>query len=67
MDGIDPYAYLQQVAVQLKDCTDPARCHRLLDDIEYLYEVMDPELQDLAEQTMTAVRARLAELNVKGF
>lgn len=66
MDGIDPYAYLQQTAVQLKDCTDPTRCHRLLDDIEYLYEVMDPELQDLAEQTMAAIRARLAELNVKG-
>ncbi len=34
MHRIDPTAYLQRAAGQLKTCTDPAQCHRWLDDIE---------------------------------
>jgi hypothetical protein len=41
---------------------DPASLDRMLDDLEYLYEVMDPELQPLAEQVMERIRARLEAL-----
>jgi len=59
MNGVDPYAYLQQAAGRL-DTAAPAELEGILDDIEYLYEVMDPELQSLAEDLMDRLRARLA-------
>lgn len=59
---MDPYAYLQQAAGRFDHIDDPGELDRILDDIEYLYEVMDPELQSLAEDLMNRVRSRLALL-----
>ena len=50
MPGVNPYAYLQQVAGRLTQLTDRSEIETLLDEVEYLYEVLDPELQDSAEQ-----------------
>ena len=61
VDGVDPYAFLQSAAGRL-DGMDAASLDRLLDDLEYLYEVMDPELQPLADGVMEQARARLAGL-----
>ncbi|MGE5153347.1 MAG: hypothetical protein ACM3ST_04960 [Bdellovibrio bacteriovorus] len=61
VDGVDPYAYLQSAAGRL-DRMEKADLDRLLDDLEYLYEVMDPELQPLADGVMERARARLAAL-----
>jgi len=60
MPGINPYAYLQQVAGRLTQLTDRSEIETLLDEIEYLYEVLDPELQESAEQLITQLRSRLA-------
>jgi hypothetical protein len=60
-EGVDPYAFLQSASGRL-DGMDAASLDRLLDDVEYLYEVMDPELQPLAEQVMERIRARLEAL-----
>jgi hypothetical protein len=62
MDGIDPYAFMQSAAGRVDALTDPADLNRMLDDLEYLYEAMDPELQSLAEGLMDRVRERLAGL-----
>lgn len=62
MDGIDPYAFLQAAAGRLDRLTDTESLDRLLDELEYLYEVMDPELQTLADGVMERIRARLAAL-----
>lgn len=61
VDGVDPYAYLQSAAGRL-DRMGAADLDRLLDDLEYLYEVLDPELQPLADGVMERARARLADL-----
>lgn len=61
MQGIDPYAYMQRAAGRV-DQADAAETERMLDDLEYLFEVIDPELQGLAEGLMQRLRARLAEL-----
>lgn len=61
VDGVDPYAFLQSAAGRL-DGMDAARLDRLLDDLEYLYEVLDPELQPLADGVMERARARLEGL-----
>jgi hypothetical protein len=61
MDGIDPYAFMQTAAGRLASL-DAAGLERLLDDLEYLYEAMDPELQSLADGLMERVRLRLKEI-----
>lgn len=62
MNGIDPYAVMQRAGRRLQESQDPAELDRLLDDIEYLYEVLDPELQGLAEEVMDRLRERIAKL-----
>ncbi len=54
----DPYAYLQEVARRLPNLTRPADIEALLDDVEYLFEVMPPELQDPAYAIIEQLRAK---------
>lgn len=61
VDGVDPYAFLQSAASRL-DGMDAASLDRLLDNLEYLYEVLDPELQPLADGVLERARARLEGL-----
>jgi len=62
MNGIDPYAVMQRAGRRLQESQDPAELDCLLDDVEYLYEVLDPELQGLAEEVMDRLRERIAKL-----
>ena len=63
MQGIDPYAFMQSAAGRMDTLTDAAELDLMLDDLEYLYEVMDPELQSLADGLMERVRERIARLS----
>lgn len=60
--GIDPYAYLVRVSEQLEQITDPAVLETVLDEVEYLYEVIPPDFQDLADQIVAQLRDRLDKL-----
>jgi len=62
MDGVDPYAFMQQAAGRLDGISSLGELNRLLDDLEYLYEVMDPELQALADGLIARVQGRIAGL-----
>jgi hypothetical protein len=61
MDGIDPYAYMNQVAAKLDSLTRRDQVEKALDDVEYLFEVIPPEMQDQAEALIDALRKRLSE------
>lgn len=61
MSGIDPYAYLNEVSVNMDKLTQPDQIETVLDEVEYLFEVIPPELQDLAEPIIEALRKRLSE------
>jgi hypothetical protein len=61
VEGIDPYAYLQQVAGALDQLTERRQIEVVLDELEYLYEVLDPELQHLADDLIARLRQRLEE------
>jgi hypothetical protein len=61
MDGIDPYAYMNQVAEKLDSLTRRDQVEKALDDVEYLFEVIPPEMQDQAEALIDALRKRLNE------
>jgi len=53
---------MQRVAGRLDRTEDRAELERMLDDLEYLFEVTDPELQSLAEDLMDKVRRRIRVL-----
>ena len=61
MSGIDPYAYLNQVSAKMDSLTRRDQIETVLDEVEYLFEVIPPELQDLAEPIITELRKRLSE------
>ena len=58
-NGVDPYAYMQQVAGVVDTLNDRDRINTILDELEYLYEVLDPELQPLADDLIERLRRRL--------
>ena len=60
MNGIDPYAYMQQVAVKMDELTEREEIETVLDEVEYLFEVIPPEMQDNAEKLITLLRDKLA-------
>ena len=62
MGPIDPHVYLQQVARKMADpaaLQDRKEIETVLDEVEYLYDILDPEMQDGAEKLIAQLRARL--------
>ena len=59
MSGVDPYSYMHEVAMRLADMKDPAEIEDALDRMEYLFEVIPPEMQDNAETLIRLLRERL--------
>jgi hypothetical protein len=62
MNPIDPYRYLQQVAQKLAEpgaLQERGEIETVLDEVEYLFEVLEPEMQDGAEHLIAELRARL--------
>ena len=59
MHGIDPYAYMQQVARRLPELTSRAEIETVLDELEYLFEVIPPDMQEPAEQLIGMLRDKL--------
>jgi len=60
MSGIDPYAYMQQVSIQMHELKSRNDIETALDELEYLFEVIPPDMQDSAEQLITTLREQLA-------
>ena len=65
MRGVDPQAALQRVAAQLDSLQTRAAIEEALDELEYLFEIIDPEFQEGATYLITELRARLGKLNGK--
>jgi len=61
MNGIDPYAYMQQVAVRMHELTARNEIETVLDELEYLFEVIPPEMQDNAEKLISLLREKLSK------
>ncbi len=56
---IDPDLYLQQVALRMKDALARDEMEALLDELEYLYDIIDPNLAEGAEALMGQLRQKL--------
>jgi len=63
MSGIDPYAYMQQVSMQMHELNTRSEIETALDELEYLFEVIPPEMQDNAETLITMLRKKLADVS----
>ena len=61
MNGVDPYAYMQQVAVSMDKITARDEIETVLDELEYLFEVIPPEMQDNAEKLISMLREKLSK------
>ena len=59
MRGIDFYAYMQQVSMQMQDLKSRSDIETALNELEYLFEVIPPDMQDSAEQLITMLREKL--------
>lgn len=60
MSGIDPYAYMQQVSLKINELTARHEIETVLDELEYLFEVIPPEMQDNAETLIGLLREKLS-------
>lgn len=60
MSGVDPYAYMHQIAVRMNELTSRSEIETVLDEIEYLFEVIPPEMQENAETLISQLREKLA-------
>ena len=61
--GIDAVAWMQQLAGRIDSLATRAEVESALDDVEYLMDALDPELQDPAYQLVEALRQRLERLD----
>ena len=62
MSGITPYLTIQQIAGRINDLKTYDAVVEALDEVEYLFEVIPPELQDPVETLIAQLRVRLKEL-----
>ena len=61
MRGIDYNSYMQQLSARLHKLTVRDEIETALDEIEFLFEVIPPEMQDNAETLITQLRKKLAD------
>jgi hypothetical protein len=62
MEGGNPVAYMQLVAGRLDSLQDRREIEDALDEMEYLFEIMDPELQDAADDLIARLRVKLEQV-----
>ena len=62
MQGVDPFGYMQQVAGSLDQLNSRRELETVLDEVEYLFEVLDPELQDFGYQLIERIQDKLSKL-----
>jgi len=61
VNGVDPWAFMQDLARRIDGMRERGEIERALDDVEYLMEVLDPELQEPAYRLVERLRAKLEQ------
>ncbi len=62
MSGIQPYHEILDIAMSVEELRSREEITDALDRVEYLFEVITPELQEPVEQLIDQLRRKLAEL-----
>ncbi len=66
MSGVRPYHYLMELSCKLESLTGRDEIEEALDMVEYLFEVIPPELQDQAESLIEILNSKLAAAGAAG-
>jgi hypothetical protein len=61
--SLDPYASLQAISLRMRNLHRREDIESALDELEYVFEVITPELQDNAEQLIDMLREKLARVS----
>jgi uncharacterized protein YjgD (DUF1641 family) len=61
MTGVTPYRTLHDIARALPELTRREEIEAALDELEFLFEVIPPELQEYAETVIEALRRKLEQ------
>ena len=61
-----PVLILQRIAAELDHIEDVTRVHDAMDEVEFVFDLLDPERQDLANDLMVRLERRLALLKGSG-
>ena len=56
---VDPDLYLRQIAVRMQSVLEREEMESLLDELEYLYDIVDPVYHEGAEALMNQLRQKL--------
>ena len=59
MSGVQPYHEIMEIARSLPELLTSAELSAALDRVEYLFEIIPPELQDPVEQLTAQLRRKL--------
>lgn len=59
LNGIDPLAFIEDLGGRIDGMSRRDEIERALGDLEYLMEVLDPELQGPAYKLVEQLRAKL--------
>ncbi len=62
MQTTNPYKYLQQVSELFNSLNTPEEINQVLDELEYLFDLIDPEFQDQVSDLIARLNERLQEL-----
>ncbi len=62
MQATDPYRYLQQVSELFDSLNTADEINQVLDELEFLFELIEPELQDQVSDLISRLTRRLQDL-----
>jgi hypothetical protein len=63
MSGVNPYVTMQKIAARMNELETYEEINDALDEIEYVFEVIPPELQEPAETLIAQLRNKLKNLD----
>ena len=63
---MEPMSVLQQIAGKMDSFETWDEVNRAMDEVEFVFELIPPELQDLASDLLERLRERLGELERPG-
>ncbi|WP_455209716.1 hypothetical protein [Kaarinaea lacus] len=60
-NGIDPFKYLQQVSENIDLINTRDEINSVLDELEFVFELLEPEFQELASELIAKLTAKLKQ------
>ena len=63
MQTTNPYKYLEHVSELFDTLNTCEEINQVIDELEFLFDLIDPEFQDQASDLISRLTKRLQELN----